>query len=163
MKVAILVAAALILATPVQSFALTLLCVESRGVGFNWSDGDWNPATYKGRQHIIKDVAGDPVLGEFCTAEAPAKGEYGIRSKMCLNIEEVGEEPNVMGTAECSVRHNDDGSITTANCPGLWEEFSLVPNGEFQLTQLNSYVDPAPPAQRDSLAIFVGKCSVIEP
>lgn len=162
MKAAIL-GVALAMLLPAQSFGLSLLCVESPGAGFNWANGEWSPATYKGRQHLVKDVAGDPVLAEFCTPEAPAEGEYGIRSKMCLNIVEMGEEPDAMGTAECGVRHNDDGSIMSANCPGLWAEFTFVPNGEFQLTQLHSFVEASPPSERDSLAIFVGKCSVIEP
>ena len=156
---------ALAMMLPVQSLAMTVLCIESRGTGFNWRDGDWEPATYKGRQHLIKEVSDDPVLGEFCDRTEPVVGEYGTTSDLCFNIAKVGEEPDNLYTAVCDVRHGDDGAIISASCSGAFVDFRFFPNGEFLLTRIYSTpeAEPDPAAERDSIAMFVGKCSVIAP
>lgn len=154
---------ALAIMLPTQSFGLSVLCVESRGAGFNWSNGEWSTATYAGRQHLIKDVADDPFLNEYCTPSEPVKGEYATTSDMCFNIAEVGEERSAIYTSTCDIRHGDDGGIAYASCPGLFSDYRFIPNGEFQFTQLHTFPEAEPGPERDSLAIFVGKCSVIEP
>jgi hypothetical protein len=87
----------------------------------------------------------------------------GAGDNVSFNIVEVGDQPDNLYTAGCNVRHEDDGGIAYASCAGAFMDFRFIPDGEFLVTRLYSMPEDEPDAERDSMAIFVGKCSVIEP
>lgn len=166
MKRAILgVALAVIL--PAQSFAMTVLCVENSSAGFNWREGEWVNAEYKPEQYIVQDVTGDPVLGEYCQPTPPKAGMYGVvTGTRCFNQSTVGEEKSVFATTSCRIVYKPDmTTIKTAYCEGGYAEIKFEPTGEFVMTRTYAAPDSehTAVAQRDSLVLSVGKCSVVAP
>lgn len=156
-------AAALVLALTGPSSAMTVLCVGAAATGFNWRDGVWVKANYLPGQYLIQDVSDDPELSGSCKPAPITTSEWGTKtSSRCFNSAEMGEERYSFHTTACRVFHNTaDESIESVGCESLFGNYTFAPNGEFVRTQV--YADPHEVTQpdRDSLAITVGKCSVV--
>ncbi|MFP9138566.1 hypothetical protein ACLI1C_15410 [Devosia sp. XGJD_8] len=158
---------ALAMILPAQSFALTVLCAESGSTGFNWRDGKWVNSDYALDQYIVQDVSEDPELSAYCESTEPTATANGASyAERCFNLSVVGEAKSSFSTTECRTFYDATGVAVSVRCGNsVYQTINFEPTGEFVLSRTFGIPDfqvPAP-AQRDSLVLSVGKCSVIAP
>lgn len=153
-----------LLASPAEAF--TSICVDDGSTGFSWRHGKWEQMNFFTEQHIVKRIAEDDPLASMCIANMATQNRSGNRldgkrSSGCYAIYDVGTEPIMFDVTLCWETWGDK-AITQVNCSeGGLVRYTLEPSGEFIATRTYSAPDSAAPAQRDSLVLMVGRCSVI--
>lgn len=165
-------ALAAVLAFAQPALAATSLCVEEQSSGYVWRDGTWLPATYSHDSYIVKPIMPDDPLGYGCHNRIKANGHpteadpgavfmqvYG-----CYTAYLVGDAPSEFDVSMC-MQYWHSGVLTVISCASEGAaRYEFEPNGEFLYHRTYAVrVSRTTNAERDSLVLSVGKCSVIEP
>lgn len=173
MRIFTLAIASLVMGTT-AALGGTSLCIEESSTGFNWRQGHWVEATFSGHQYLVREIERAEEVGESCferiAREArslePINNGFNTWSSGCYAIYDVGTEPGRFDVLMCDERWSDNGSVDFVGCEhGGFQQFKMNVPGEFvsYRTYAAPESDPKDDAERDSLVLSVGKCSVISP
>ncbi|WP_421951096.1 hypothetical protein [Pelagibacterium sp.] len=168
MKIKALVMLAAML--PTQAFGFTSLCAQDSATGFNWNSDRWVQTNFFPVQYIFDRidpadaddyVCYDGLFGLGMTVE-PEDRYFGSSTTVCYDLYEVGEVPG--GGRVCEELRDHDGEIFMVICTRGLPQIRMEPNGEF-VTSMFSAIPTSQFYQegdeRASIAVAVGKCSVI--
>lgn len=163
MKIKALVMLAAML--PAQGFGFTSLCVEDVSTGFDWQDDRWVQRTFTTRQHIVQRIDESNEIASNCYAGIASNPRVasGASSMGCYSIRLMGEESRWTNVWPCFENNIGRGGqpFDSVICMETTHPFRMEPNGEFVITQNVAIPDYEDREIRDSIAISVGKCSVI--
>lgn len=151
---------ATLLATAVltmPTLAATSLCVEDAATGFNWENGKWVQSNFFTASYIIRPIAKSETIGRYCRE---AIAESSDKRQACYARYEVGETPGSSDVTQCTEFPLNGTETNFVRCDKAYAPYNFEPSGEFTLTRINA---PRADDYRDSLAIAVGKCSVVAP
>lgn len=140
-----------------QTMAATSLCVEDAATGFNWENGKWVQSNFITSTYVIRPLSESEKIGDLCRAVVSASID---KRQVCYVRHEVGETPTSGNVSQCTEYPLGSTETSVVRCDKGFAEYQFEPNGEFLLTRtMNTGGDD----YRDSLAIAVGKCSVVAP
>lgn len=153
--------------------AATSLCVESASTGFDWTGGQWAQTRFQPEQIIVRPVGLADDLGFLCRATFGAgditteivRTEYAATRHSCYLQYGVGTEPTYSDAYVCREVLGEGDKVMRVSCKmNRFQEFEFEPSGEW--VSVRAYAAPdssvGPSERRDSMALSVGKCSVID-
>ena len=148
----------------------TALCVSDQSVGFNWRNNDWKFTHFKPKKYIVQKFEMKPLItipnSGFCLQTYETEAREPIRSDTsalvsgCYNYRDMGGKFHPTASKLCYEdwrKDKTDWYLDSVECP----LFKFSPNGHFHLVSLHSNLKPKAD-YKDSMAVTVGKCSIIE-
>lgn len=172
MKVLGAIIALVVMAQP--ALAATSLCVETSKTGFDWSQGAWTQSNFLTSQIIVRKVEMTDPAAEFCRSvfesdklqEGIVRSEYSASRNACYLHYDVGTEPSYTSGQVCVEILGEADSVVFVTCSrSRFISFDFEPSGEYLSTRTYAAPDSSRTAtdERDSLAMAIGKCSIIAP
>jgi len=144
---------------------MNIFCVAEKTIGFNWSNGEWNPVQFNNKKRLIVKSHQNQ-----CN-ETPEK-DFHIdnayhNKRVCLNVRELGEGGRPL-SRYCEERfweYNEySGTPRKLQISCAIPKTYLSPNGWFHYADISEYTEEDQKDDgKDSQYIEVGKCSMIKP
>jgi len=155
------------------ALAETSLCVDSGTTGFDWANGEWQQMNFETGSYLIKEIAPEDPIGLSCYAslfserlrsETDGPVEFGP-AWSCFGRTDVGTQMDETDVTRCRKFVVADGKNGSVNCTYAGVvEYQFQPTGEIVTTRTYAaLLTPSATGSRDSLAISVGKCTVVAP
>lgn len=158
------VAAAVALAAMTgQGLAASYLCIEDAATGFNWENDAWVQSNYFTSTYIVRTVQADEEIGEFCRAMIASEGPQPNQRTACYALHVMGEPVTSANVTLCNEYPPSGKDITLVRCDAAFVPYEFRTNGEFIIKRVNGGLNAPVDGGRDSLAIGVGKCSLVTP
>jgi hypothetical protein len=155
---------------PAYAADLAFVCAEYESVGFDWRQGQWVKADFKGEAYSVRKV--DRLLYKdmktkqsnqmmFCDAEKEAKpSQYfdgGTEMRYaCYSITELGSSPWFLSYGMCLETYKN-GSLDSVTC-GDHLNYALSVGGQFIKGPGSLNVGNG--KKKDSLVLSVGSCKL---
>lgn len=161
--IALLAAAAAALPADLPD-SYTLLCQSEQSTGFDWSGGDWAKRNFKPETYLVKVGAPNECSNVSTGKVKEYAGVVRFRT-VCGNLRKVGGTYMPILSMKCDEGYStvEGNEPVILRCSSSSETFAGAPNGLFQHTSSHGQVARNPPkGYKDSLAIDVGKCSLVQ-
>ena len=142
----------------------TIICVAEKTIGFNWSNGEWNPVQFNNKKRLIVKAHQNQCDG---TPEKDFHMDNVYHNKhVCLNVRELGEGGRSL-SRYCEERfweYVEYGTPRELQIYCAIPKMYINPNGWYHYAHVHDQLEDAPEDDlKDSQYIEVGKCSMIKP
>lgn len=143
----------------------TLVCQSQTKVGVNWSMGKWHKVEFNPAAARIFVVGGADNYCLETVQHPPAKGLIELnRRPVCVESGRVGEKMDGLHHNTCDEVYTKPHGAwgVTLECRNPTLVMNARPDGWYHLSLIHNDVEDAASAEKDSMFVEVGKCSVVK-